>query len=32
MPLQKGDYVMVKINGCTQTTLVGEVNFEISQL
>ena len=25
MPLQKGDYVMVKINGCTQTTLLGEI-------
>jgi len=25
MPLQKGDYVMVKINDCTQTTLLGEI-------
>jgi tRNA-2-methylthio-N6-dimethylallyladenosine synthase len=26
MDFQKGDYVMVKINNCTQTTLIGEIS------
>jgi tRNA-2-methylthio-N6-dimethylallyladenosine synthase len=25
MPLQKGDYVWVKVNDCTQATLLGEI-------